>query len=228
MGSIVIERTFDGLMLMVLMLLLVVLFPKTHFLGGMALSTGLVFLALAAGITFYSFATEGTHRVIDRILRILPRRFEGFINHRLKSFLHGIRGIWTVEGGVKATMYTLLIWTLEISAVALVLISFGVQLPLTGYLLVLTLASLSTALPSGPAYVGPYQYAFILALGFFAISQEMALAISIAAQVSLLGSVTIIGVILLLREQLRTGPLPSRKKSETSLEKDTRINVPPS
>jgi len=228
MGSIVTERTFDGLMLMVLMLLLLVSFPKTHFLGGMALSTGLVFVALTAGIAFYSFTTEATHRVIDRILRILPRRFEWFINCRLKSFLQGIRGISTVEGGVKATMYTLLVWTLEISAVALVLISFGVQLPLTGYLLVLTLASLSTALPSGPAYVGPYQYAFILALGFFAISQEMALAISIAAQVSLLGSVTIIGVILLLREQLRTGPLPSRKKLETSLEKDTRTNVPPS
>ncbi len=72
---------------------------------------------------------------------------------------------------------------MEISAVALVMVSFGVSLPPGGYLLVYSLAALSTMLPSGPAYIGPYQYAFVLALGFFAISSETALAVSIAAQI---------------------------------------------
>jgi uncharacterized protein (TIRG00374 family) len=219
-GSIVVERTFDGLMLVVLILLLFLLFPKTHFLSGAALATGLVFLALAAAILSYRFAVDGTHRAINKILRVLPQKFEEFIDHNLKSFLQGVRGISTVGGWLQAIVYTVLIWTLEISAVALVVISFGVTLPLTGYLLVYTLAALGTALPSGPAYIGPYQYAFVLALGFFAISQEMALAISIVAQVALLGSVTVIGMILLWREQLwRARPLPSPKKPETWLEK---------
>jgi hypothetical protein len=40
-------------------------------------------------------------------------------------------------------------------------------------------------------------------LGSFAVSRETALAVSVVAQISLLGSVTLIGLALLWREQLR-------------------------
>ena len=74
---------------------------------------------------------------------------------------------------------------------------------LTGYVLVFALVALSTTLPSGPGFVGPFQYAFVLSLGSFAVSRETALAVSVVAQISLLGSVTLIGLALLWREQLR-------------------------
>ena len=218
-GSIVVERAFDGVMLVGLVLLLFVLFPRTGFLGGAALATGLFFLALAAGILFYSFAVDGTHRVIDKVLGIVPQGLEEFISCRVKFFLQGIRGVSTFRGCLDALVYTVLIWVLEMSAFALVVVSFDVTLPLSGYLLVYTLAALGTALPSGPAYIGPFQYAFVLALGFFAISQETALAISVAAQFALLGSVTVIGLSLLWKEQLRPRAQPSRKKPQPSKEK---------
>lgn len=218
-GSIVVERTFDGLMLVSLILLLLVLFPDTYLIGGAALVSGLVFLALATGILFYGFAVDETHRVIDKVLEILPQKLEVFIGGRLKSFLQGVRGVSTVRGGLEAAAYTVLIWALEISAVTLSVISFGIALPLSGYLLVYALVALGSMLPSGPAYVGPYQYAFVLALGFFGISRETALAVSVGAQVALLGPVTVIGVILLWREQLRITPPPDQKESEPKEEK---------
>ena len=214
LGSIVVERTFDGLMLVGLMLLLLVLLPETHFLGPVTLTTGLVFLTLAAGILFYSFTVNRTHRMIDKILEIFPLKFEEFIARKLKSFLQGLQGVSAVGVGLKAIVYTILIWALEISAVALVVISFGVYLPLSGYLLVYALAALSTALPSGPAYIGPFQYAFVLSLGFFAISQETALAISVITQLVLLTPVTLIGLALLWREQLGTMLLLNQEKVE--------------
>jgi glycosyltransferase 2 family protein len=215
MGSIVVERIFDVLVLVCLMLLLFILFPETRLIGGVALATfGLFLLALATGIIFYSFTVGRSHQAIDKIFGILPQEIGAFISRRLKSFLRGTRSLSTVEGYLETVAYTVLIWTLEIGAVALIVISFGVVLPLSGYLLVHALAALSTALPSGPAYVGPYQYAFILALGFFAISEEKALAISVVAHLTLLGSVTLIGGVLLWREQLRAGPPPDRKKLE--------------
>jgi glycosyltransferase 2 family protein len=100
-------------------------------------------------------------------------------------------------------MYTLLVWILDACAIALVVASFGVVLPLVGFVLVFALVALSTTLPSGPGYVGPFQYAFVLSLGAFAVSRETALAISVAAQLALLGSVTFIGLALLWGEQLR-------------------------
>jgi uncharacterized membrane protein YbhN (UPF0104 family) len=80
--------------------------------------------------------------------------------------------------------------------------SFGVTLPLVGFVLVFALVALSTTLPSGPGYVGPFQYAFVVSLAPFAVSRETALAISIVAQLALLGTVTLVGLALLLKEQL--------------------------
>jgi len=202
-ASIVVERTLDGLMLVCVILFVFVAFPKEDYLGATALGTGLIFLALAAGILLYSLKADRSHRTIERGLERLPRALRERLVGRLGFFLQGIRGISTVRELLKAGGYTVLVWVLDAGAVALVVASFGVVLPPIGYVLVFALVALSTTLPSGPGFVGPFQYAFVLSLGSFAVSRETALAVSVVAQISLLGSVTLIGLALLWREQLR-------------------------
>ncbi len=215
-GSIVVERTLDGLMLILVVFLMLTLFPQTRFLGGAALATGGIFLVLAAGILSYGFTADSADRVLGRVLGLLPDRLEKFVGVRLGFFLKGINGVTTARGYLEAGAYTVVIWLLEAGAIALVIVAFDVTLPLGGYFLVFALAALGTTLPSGPGYVGPYQYAFVLALGVFAVSREVALAISVAAQLSLLGSITVIGLALLWREQFRdaTPPTPERRKEK--------------
>lgn len=214
-ASIVVERTFDGLMLVVVIMLVLVLFPDSKFLGGAAFLTGLIFLTLAALLLFYSFAADKSNRFLGRGLGLLPRLLRERLRDRPKVFLRGIRGISTARDLTVVSGYTLCIWLLEACAIALVLASFQVSVPLEGFALVYALVALSTTLPSGPGYVGPYQYAFVLSLGAFAISSETALAVSVAAQLAFFGSVTAIGLALLWRDQLcsgwylnRVGPAP--------------------
>ena len=203
-GSIVAERTFDGLMLVGAILFVYFLYPEASFLGGAALFTGFVFLSLAAGIVFYGFATPGTHRIVDRIVGLLPHRLQKIAAQRLMLFLEGVRSASTTGGYLKTGVYTVLIWALEAAAILLTIRSFGVVLPVGGYLLVYVMVTLGTTLPSGPGYIGPYQYAFVLALGLFAISREEALAISVAAHFALSGSITVIGLLVLWWEWLRS------------------------
>lgn len=222
-ASIVVERAFDGLMLVCVVLLAFFLFPEERFLGVAALVTMLAFLGLALGILLYVLAADRTHWIVDRGLGLLPRAIEERVSGRLKVFLLGIRGISTAGGVAEVGAYTVAIWMLEICAYALAITAFGVVLPLSGFLLVYALAALGTTLPSGPGYVGPYQYAFVLALGVFAVSRETALAVSVGAQLALLGSVTLIGLVLLWRDQLRGGPLVERRGAqpeETEIEKE--------
>jgi len=204
-ASIVVERTFDGLMLVVVILLVLVLFPYTSFLSGATLVTGLVFLILAAFILLHSFASDQSHRLIGRGLALLPRVLRERLRDRPEIFSRGIRGISTARDLSVASGYTLFIWLLEACALALALASFRVSIPLDGFVLLYALVALSTTLPSGPGYIGPYQYAFVLSLGAFAISSEAALAVSVAAQLAFYGSVTAIGLALVWREQLRSG-----------------------
>lgn len=210
LASIVVERTFDGLMLGFFMLLTFLLFPEERLLGTVALVLGAIAVLLAAGIIFHVLRGGRDLGLFDRGIELLPGKLEEFVGGRLKLFSRGMRGISTAGSAAEAGVYTVVIWGLEMLAYTLAVLAFGVVLPLSGYLLVYTLAALGTALPSGPAYVGPYQYAFVLALGVFAVSRETALAVSVGAQVALLGSVTVVGLILLVREQLRGG-LPAKQ-----------------
>jgi uncharacterized protein (TIRG00374 family) len=195
------------------MLLLIFLFPHTQVLGGAALATALVFLALAVGILFYCFAPDRTQRRIDEILGLLPQKLRQFINARLEFFLQGIRGISTTRDLLVVTFYTICAWVLEACAVALVLNSFRISLTFSGFMLVYALSVIATVLPSGPGYVGPYQYAFVLSLGASGISQETALAVSLAVQLALFGSVTVVGLVLLGRDHLRAQRIPDGRKS---------------
>ena len=205
LASIVVERTFDGLMMGLLMLLTFLLFPGERVLGTAALVLGFGVLLLAAAIASHVLRADVKPGLSDRLVGLLPGTLEKFTGERLKLFSRGMRGISTAGAAAEASLYTAVIWGVELLAYTLAVFSFGVVLPFSGYLLVYTLAALGTALPSGPAYVGPYQYAFVLALGVFAVSRETALAVSIGAQVALLGSVTVVGLVLLLREQFAGG-----------------------
>ena len=216
LASIVVERTFDGLMMGFLMLLTFLLFPEEKLLGTAALVLGIIVMLLVAGTVFHVLRPYRDPGPLDRVIGLLPDRSEEFVSGQLKLFSRGMRGISTAGSAAKAGVYTVLVWSLEMLAYTLVVLAFGVVLPFSGYLLVYTLAALGTAVPSGPAYIGPYQYAFVLALGVFAVSRETALAVSVGAHVALLGSVTVVGILLLLREQLRGGlppdpPLESTK-----------------
>jgi uncharacterized protein (TIRG00374 family) len=209
-ASIVVERAFDGLMLVAVILLVFAMFPEAGFLGGAALVMGLAFLTLAAGILFYVLVADRTHKVTDRLLGLLPERLRGPVGVRLGFFLRGMRGVSTAGDLLAAVGYSVLVWVLEAGAIALVVTAFGIPLPVAGYVLVFALAALSTTLPSGPGYVGPYQYAFVLALGYFAVPSGTALAVSVTAQLALLGSVTLIGLVLLWAAQLRRDAPPKR------------------
>jgi uncharacterized protein (TIRG00374 family) len=212
-GSIVVERTFDGLMLVGVMLMVLLLFPGKQFLGAATFLTACVFVGLAACILLYGRQADKTHRGIALVLDLLPRALRGMIRTRLDLFLHGIRGFLGTGnlGGMGA--YTVLVWTIEAAAIALVVLSFGVVLPPGGYLLVFALTALGTTLPSGPGYIGPYQYAFVLSLGYFAVPRETALAVSIAAHFALLGSAILIGLLLFLFS--RQGPVLPGEERET-------------
>jgi uncharacterized protein (TIRG00374 family) len=212
-GSIVVERTFVGVMLVGTILLVFFLYPEAEFLGRAAIFIGFVFAALAAGILFYGSATAKMHRIVDKAVSLLPHRLQKVVAQRLSLFLEGVRSVSTAGGYLKAGAYTVVIWALEAVAISLVIISFGFALPLDGYVLVYALLTLGTMLPSGPGYIGPYQYAFVLALGFFAISKEEALAVSVAAQAALSGTITVIGLIVLWREWLRGAKVLTGRKS---------------
>lgn len=92
---------------------------------------------------------------------------------------------------------TLLIHALEAAALASVLHGLGVEVTPTLALVVVGAASLSTFLPSAPAYIGTYQYAFVLALQQVGLDGALGLAAATLVQLVLFGPV-VVGALALM------------------------------
>ena len=93
---------------------------------------------------------------------------------------------------------SMVIWGLEVYVAYLILSSFNLGLGFAAALFVISLISFSTMIPSTSVFLGPYQYAYILALGIFGVDKSITLAISTIHQALLIVILTIIGVFYLL------------------------------
>jgi hypothetical protein len=102
------------------------------------------------------------------------------------------KSAFLVAGGV-----TLLIHALEAAALVAVLHGLGVEVTPTLALVVIGAASLSTFLPSAPAFVGTYQYAFMLALQQFGLDGAVGVAAATLVQLVLFGPVVLAALALM-------------------------------
>ena len=62
-------------------------------------------------------------------------------------------------------------------------------------LFVISFIALSTIIPSSSVFVGPYQYAYILALGIYHIEKSNALGIAFIHQITIMVTITAISII---------------------------------
>ena len=62
-------------------------------------------------------------------------------------------------------------------------------------LFVISFLALSTIIPSSSVFVGPYQYAYILALGIYHIDKSNALGIAFIHQITIMLTITVISIV---------------------------------
>jgi len=111
-------------------------------------------------------------------------------------------GVWLFEGGI----------------FFFVAQALGIEAPAVAAWIAMTLASLSTLIPSSPGYVGPYHYFAILGMTTFGVSQPQAAAFAVLSHAILYLMITLWGGGLLLAaggaSKLRTANSLSPANSE--------------
>jgi hypothetical protein len=79
--------------------------------------------------------------------------------------------------------------------------------------LLLSVASLSTLIPSAPGYLGSYQFVFAHVFALFGLAESTGIVCASAIQIFFFGSVTVFAVALFL---LRGGVIAYRAKPQLS------------
>ncbi len=201
-GTIILERLFDGIAMFCILLGAILLYSDAQWILNLTLGIGAAFITSTVGF-YLIFKYNKSKEVARAIIKLTPSHKLQQIIKRLTTYLNiFIRGFsafnkpWYM---VFILCLSFLAWGLEAVVACLIVNSFGLNLSLLAGVFVLTLTSFSTMIPSSSVLVGPYQAAYILALGLFNIGKSEALAISTVHQVILILIFTIVGGSLMLK-----------------------------
>jgi glycosyltransferase 2 family protein len=176
--SIVIERLFDGLTVVACLGLGLLLAATTKHnsavLGEVLVTAGAVFgLILLAAI-----ALSG--RVALRLITYIPR-----LSPCITTLQQGL-AILRTRRIVAVAALTLMIYAPDALSLWCIVKSLGLGLGFTDTLVLLGAASLSTLLPSGPAFLGTLQFAYALAIEFAGAPTAIGIAAATLCQLCLL------------------------------------------
>jgi glycosyltransferase 2 family protein len=178
-GTLVVERAFDLLSLLLLVFISLPWLPDLSWVraagllaGGLLLGVGLLIVVLAA-FGERPFAFVGRH--LERV-RFFADLGIGEASENLFRGLHGLRRPWT---GLLCFLLTTLSWLVLAVGFWLVTIAFDLGLSYGAGLLVVIAVGLGMVLPSSPAALGVFEAATVLALAAYGIPDSEAVSFAL-------------------------------------------------
>jgi glycosyltransferase 2 family protein len=193
LGTIVVERVCDGVILVVA-LWIGLGFVLSEFA---AFRPALSWMFTVAAASSFIFGAAFLFIVFSRGIDI--RRF-GAPEALAVRWHHLINGISSVAKGNTLAVITLSlgVWLLEILALGSMVRAFTDPLSAAQLMLLIALGSLSTLVPTAPGYIGTFQFVFAQVFALFGRPSSVGIVISTAMQLFCFGTVTMLGVMVLL------------------------------
>ena len=210
-GTIVIERLFDVLALLLLLFAALLWLPAVgwlHAAGGLAIA---VTVALAGTVVVLRRYGDRPLRFALRPLARLPFVRSERLEAGTRNLMQGLIGLRSARLGLGAFLWTVLSWLVLAASFWLVMLGFHLRLSPLAALLVVVATGLSMILPSAPAALGVFEAATVIALAAYGVPPAPALSYAIVLHaLNVLPFITA-GLVLL---SLRRGLLrrsPSRR-----------------
>ncbi len=207
-GSIILERIQDGICVFLILLFAVLLYCREQWIIHLAYGIGALFVGSL--LIFYlifkfnkiDFICEKSVAIAEKLPEKMALQAKKFIT-KLCDYINSFIGGFEVLDNLKCTLVSFLssfvIWGVECYVAYLIIDSFDLGLGFSAGLFVLSLISFSTMIPSTSVFLGPYQYAYILALGIYNIPKSTALAVSTVHQAILMLILSVIGGFCLMK-----------------------------
>lgn len=203
LATIAIERLFDGLTMLLFILVASVSVAMTRDLRNVVYLAVALFVVLTVGLVVLVFAPAFRDRVLFQLVNRLPHNLGARVQRMAGSFVEGL-GILRRKGELVSVLLTsVLAWLCEASMYLLIAQAFDLHLSLPEVLMVTAVANLATIIPSSPGYIGPFEAGVVLVLsGALGYPREVALSYAIVVHAALYFPVTALGFVFWWRESL--------------------------
>ena len=174
-GTVVTERFFDVLSLLLLLFVALPWLPEIGWLRAAGLLAIVLTAAAVAAAVVLRVYGERPLRFVLRPLARLPFLSGKRVEDAVRNLMHGLAGLRSARLGLVAFLWTIASWLVLGVSFWLVMLGFDLGLSPAAGLLVVIATGLSMILPSAPAAVGVFEAAVVVALSAYGIPQSEAL-----------------------------------------------------
>jgi uncharacterized protein (TIRG00374 family) len=216
LGTGVVERLFDGLTLLALLAGTVVILGASGYIHDITLTAVGVFALALAVFVFCLASPDGAERLVERLARPLPARWQRRIVRPAVSFIEGLRALRHPDAIAWVVVTSFICWTLETIVYALVGQAFGLGINWGYFMMAVAAGNLALTAPSSPGGTGLFEFVVMQVIILAGVEESVAAAYALAAHFTVLIPATLLGLYCLWSMHLSLGRLS--EKAETALE----------
>ncbi len=231
LGTIAVDRLFDGVTLIPMMLIVAafaggdVTFPvglgQSLSFAGLGIVMAVLFGAALAVLFFLALSQNGQQMLQTLLHRIAPAKIEPKIDYLLNSFFDGLHALKSPSDLAVASVMSLMSWTLEATMYYIVAIAFGIHEPFYVFLLLTAAANLAIAIVASQGGIGPFELVVSKTVVAFGAAGELGSAYAIGLHALLLFPIIAIGLYLMWSMKLTFGDmLKTSERGDPSADDD--------
>jgi uncharacterized protein (TIRG00374 family) len=233
LATIVIEKAFDGIALLVMLLLSLVLLPSVTTADSAAVSpdllawvAGIGLLAAIAGLFLFYRYSDRLARLVERFFAVtpFPRWMERLAVRLIETFARGLHVFKSPRPLAYAGGISLLVWVVVAAMFLVALLSFRTPFPPelvspAGLLFTTALVNLGLLVPALPGNVGTYEALVVAAMAVFRADKELAVAFALIFHVGQLVVTLVVGVIAFWAQNMSLADIrPVEERAEHEAE----------
>lgn len=212
LGSIVLERVFDGMVLSLTPFLLLAAVELPPWMTRVNL--GLLALYLIGLVALVIAAQRGwTETWTAKATTLLPIRFAPRVGSISMEFLQGMKSITHSGALTPVSLLSLVCWGFHGIYFFLMFKALDLELSFAAALVLQMVIGLGVIVPSAPGYVGNFEYFTVLGLALFGISQEAAFAYALLAHICQFIPIAAVGLFFAFRNGFQAESVVLRVES---------------
>ncbi len=208
LATVVVERVFDGLVMLMFVFFALPFAPIPADLRGYVVVPSLLFFLALLVFVFLAMQPDRAQRLYHATLhRLLPGRLQTAADGFVGRFLEGLHFLRSGRGVLMVFLTSVFIWLAETTKYWMIMQAFvhlGNGFPVAFYVLMLMngIVNLATTVPSAPGYVGTFDTPGIEVLHAYGVNYDLAAGYTLVLHVALWLPITALGAWYFLRAGL--------------------------
>jgi hypothetical protein len=231
LATIVVERVFDGLVMLMFVFFALPFAPMPANLRPFVIVPSILFFLML--VVFVLLATQPDlaqrlyHATVRRMLPSTVRsKADGFIDR----FLQGLHFFRSGRDVLMVFFTSVFIWLAETMKYWFIMQAFvdqGAGFPVPFYVLMLMngIVNLATTLPSAPGYIGTFDTPGIEVLAAYGVERSMAVGYTLVLHAALWFPITILGAWFFRRERLSWSDVETARKQRAQAAEPAQVEI---